>query len=202
MAADNKLLGEFNLDGIPPAPRGVPQIEVTFDIDANGIVNVSAKDKGTGKEQKVTITASTNLSEEEIDRAIKEAQKFEEEDKKRKEAVEIRNNADSMVFQSEKVLNDLGDKISSEEKSKIQGEIEKVKEALKGDDTDAIKNATESLQKAFYEISQKIYQQNPQGAQQDAGMGGSAGESGDAGGGQENVYEADYEVVDDEDEKK
>ena len=107
-----------------------------------------------------------------------------------------------MVFQSEKVLNDLGDKISSEEKSKIQGEIEKVKEALKGDDTDAIKNATESLQKAFYEISQKIYQQNPQGAQQDAGMGGSAGESGDAGGGQENVYEADYEVVDDEDEKK
>lgn len=202
MAADNKLLGEFNLDGIPPAPRGVPQIEVTFDIDANGIVNVSAKDKGTGKEQKVTITASTNLSEEEIDRAVKEAQKYEEEDKKRKEAVEIRNNADSMVFQSEKILNDLGDKVSSEEKSKIQGEIEKVKEALKGDDVDAIKNATESLQKAFYEISQKIYQQNPQGAQQNPDMGGNAESGGDAGNGQENVYEADYEVVDDEDEKK
>ena len=202
MAADNKLLGEFNLDGIPPAPRGVPQIEVTFDIDANGIVNVSAKDKGTGKEQKVTITASTNLSEEEIDKAVKEAQRFEEEDKKRKEAVEIRNNADSMVFQSEKTLNDLGDKISDEEKSKIQGEIEKVKEALKGDDVDAIKNATESLQKAFYEISQKIYQQDPQGAQQNPDMGGNAESGGDAGNGQENVYEADYEVVDDEDEKK
>ncbi|HHX18740.1 MAG TPA: molecular chaperone DnaK [Clostridium sp.] len=195
MAADNKLLGEFNLDGIPPAPRGVPQIEVTFDIDANGIVNVSAKDKGTGKEQKVTITASTNLSEEEIDKAVKEAQRFEEEDKKKKEAIEIRNNADSMVFQSEKTLNDLGDKINDEEKSKIQGEIEKVKEALKGDDVDAIKNATESLQKAFYDISQKIYQQDPQAAQQDPNMGENA-ESG-----QENVYEADYEVVDDEEEK-
>lgn len=202
MAADNKLLGEFNLDGIPPAPRGVPQIEVTFDIDANGIVNVSAKDKGTGKEQKVTITASTNLSEEEIDKAVKEAQRFEEEDKKRKEAVEIRNNADSMVFQSEKTLNDLGDKISDEEKSKIQGEIEKVKEALKGDDVDAIKNATESLQKAFYEISQKIYQQDPQAAQQNPDMGGNPEAGGNPESGQENVYEADYEVVDDEDEKK
>jgi len=129
MAADNKLLGEFNLDGIPPAPRGVPQIEVTFDIDANGIVHVSAKDLGTGKEQKITITASTNLTEEEIDRAVKEAQRYEAEDKARKEAVEIRNNADSMVFQSEKTLKDLGDKISGEDKQKIEAEINKVKEA-------------------------------------------------------------------------
>ena len=200
MAADNKLLGEFNLDGIPPAPRGVPQIEVTFDIDANGIVNVSAKDKGTGKEQKVTITASTNLTENEIEKAVNEAQQFEEEDKKKKEAIEIRNNADSMIFQSEKTLNDLGDKINDEEKSKIQAEIEKVKEALKGEDLEAIKNSTENLQKAFYEISEKIYQQDPQAGQQDANTGAedtAAGESG-----QENVYEADYEVVDDEDEKK
>ncbi|MDQ2084988.1 molecular chaperone DnaK [Herbivorax sp. ANBcel31] len=204
MAADNKLLGEFNLDGIPPAPRGVPQIEVTFDIDANGIVHVSAKDKGTGKEQKVTITATSNLTEEDIDKAVNEAQKFEEEDKKKKEAVEVRNNADSMVFQSEKTLNDLGDKISDEEKSKVQAEVEKVKEALKGEDIEAIKNATEELQKAFYEISQKVYQQDPQAAQGNPDMGASPEAEADkgAGDGQEDVYDADYEVVDDEDDKK
>jgi len=194
MAADNKLLGEFNLDGIPPAPRGVPQIEVTFDIDANGIVHVSAKDLGTGKEQKVTITASTNLTEEEIDKAVKEAQKYEAEDRARKEAVEIRNNADSMVFQSEKTLKDLGDKISSEDKAKVEAEINKVREALKGTDTEAIKKATEDLSKAFYEVSAKIYQQNPGAAGPDMGGGQQAG----ADGGQENVYDADYKVVDDD----
>jgi molecular chaperone DnaK len=195
MAADNKLLGEFNLDGIPPAPKGVPQIEVTFDIDANGIVHVSAKDLGTGKEQNITITASTNLSESDIEKAVNEAKKYEEEDKKRKEGVEIRNNADSMVFQSEKTLKELGDKLSSEDKSKVEAEIEKVKEALKGTDTEAIKRATEELQKAFYDISSKIYQQNQ--ANPEAGENTDAQEEAD--GGQENVYDADYKVVDDED---
>ncbi|HOM02461.1 MAG TPA: molecular chaperone DnaK [Acetivibrio sp.] len=190
MAADNKLLGEFNLDGIPPAPKGVPQIEVTFDIDANGIVHVSAKDLGTGKEQHITITASTNLSDAEIEKAVNEAKKFEEEDKKRKESVEIRNNADSMVFQAEKTLKDLGDKLSSEDKSTIEAEIEKVKEALKGTDTEAIKKATEDLQQAFYSVSAKIYQQNQ-------AAGANPGDAG-ADGGQENVYDAEYKVVDDD----
>ncbi len=194
MAADNKLLGEFNLDGIPPAPRGVPQIEVTFDIDANGIVHVSAKDLGTGKEQKITITASTNLTEEEIDRAVKEAQKYEAEDRARKEAVEIRNNADSMVFQSEKILKDLGDKVSGEDRQKIEAEINKVKEALKGTDTEAIKKATEDLSKAFYEVSAKIYQQNPGAAGPNMGGGQQTGNTGE----HENVYDADYKVVDDD----
>ncbi len=196
MAADNKLLGEFNLDGIPPAPRGVPQIEVTFDIDANGIVHVSAKDLGTGKEQKVTITASTNLSDDEIDKAVKEAQKFESEDKARKEAVDVRNNADSMVFQSEKTLKDLGDKIGSDDKAKIEAEINKVKEALKGTDTETIKKATEELSKAFYDVSAKIYQQNPGAAGPD--MGGDPGQQAGGATGQENVYDADYKVVDDD----
>lgn len=196
MAADNKLLGEFNLDGIPPAPRGVPQIEVTFDIDANGIVHVSAKDLGTGKEQKVTITASTNLSDAEIDKAVKEAQKFESEDKARKESVDVRNNADSMVFQSEKTLNELGDKVGSDDKAKIEAEINKVKEALKGTDTEAIKKATDDLSKAFYDVSAKIYQQNPGAAGPD--MGGNPGQQAEGSEGQENVYDADYKVVDDD----
>jgi molecular chaperone DnaK len=195
MAADNKLLGEFNLDGIPPAPKGVPQIEVTFDIDANGIVHVSAKDLGTGKEQNITITASTNLSDNDIEKAVNDAKKYEEEDKKRKESVDIRNNADSMVFQSEKTLRDLGDKLSSEDKSKVEAEIEKVKEALKGTDIDSIKSATEELQKAFYDISSKIYQQN----QPNPETGDGAGAQGGANGEQENVYDADYKVVDEED---
>ncbi len=196
MAADNKLLGEFNLDGIPPAPRGVPQIEVTFDIDANGIVHVSAKDLGTGKEQKVTITASTNLSDDEIDKAVKEAQKFEAEDKTRKEAVDVRNNADSMVFQSEKTLKDLGDKIGSDDKAKIEAEINKVKEVLKGTDIETIKKATEDLSKAFYDVSAKIYQQNPGAAGPD--MGGDPGQQAGGTAGEENVYDADYKVVDDD----
>ena len=173
MAAGNKTLGRFTLDGIAPAPRGIPQIEVTFDIDANGIVNVSAKDLGTGKEQKITITASTNLSQDEIDKAMHEAEQYAEQDKKNKEAVEVRNNAEQLVFQSEKALTDLGDKLSADEKSGVQAEIEKVKEALKGTDTDMIKAATEGLSKKFSDLAGKIYQQQaPQG---DPNMGGQLG---------------------------
>jgi len=206
MAADNKTLGRFQLTGIPPAPRGVPQIEVTFDIDANGIVNVSAKDLGTGKEQKITITASSNLTKEEIDRAIKEAERFAEEDKRKKEEAEVRNNADSFVYQSEKTLREMGDKISSEDKAKIEAEIQKVKDALKGNNIQAIKNATESLKQAFYEVSAKLYQQ--QGTQA-GGYGPNAGGfnpgEGPTGGGSTNngnVYDADYKVVDDDDNNK
>ncbi|HHV97938.1 MAG TPA: molecular chaperone DnaK [Clostridiaceae bacterium] len=206
MAADNKTLGRFQLTGIPPAPRGVPQIEVTFDIDANGIVNVSAKDLGTGKEQKITITASSNLTKEEIDRAIKEAERFAEEDKRKKEEAEVRNNADSFVYQSEKTLREMGDKISSEDKAKIEAEIQKVKDALKGNNIQAIKNATESLKQAFYEVSTKLYQQ--QGTQA-GGYGPNAGGfnpgEGPTGGGSTNngnVYDADYKVVDDDDNNK
>ena len=183
MAQDNKTLGNFQLTGIAPAPRGVPQIEVTFDIDANGIVNVSAKDLGTGQEQKITITASTNLSDEDIDKAVKEAEQFAEEDKKKKEAIEIRNNADTLVYQSEKALEELKDKISEEESGKIKAACEKVKTALSGTDNDAIKAATEELQKEFYEISAKLYQQaNP----------------GDMNGQQAGPNEANGDVVDDE----
>ena len=189
MAQYNKTLGRFNLTGIPPAPRGVPQIEVTFDIDANGIVKVSAKDLGTNNEQKITITASSNLSEEDIDKAVKEAEKFAEEDKKRKEEVDVRNNADSMVYQSEKTLNEIGDKIDAGEKSAVQAEIDKVKDALKGTDTEAIKAATENLSKKFYEISQKLYANAaPQDAQAQQGT-----QQAD-----DNVVDADYNVVDDD----
>ncbi|MBQ2967575.1 MAG: molecular chaperone DnaK [Clostridia bacterium] len=182
MAQDNKTLGRFQLTGIAPAPRGVPQIEVTFDIDANGIVNVSAKDLGTGQEQKITITASTNLSDEDIDKAVKEAEKFAEEDKKRKEGIEIRNQADALVYQSEKALEELKDKVSEEDTSKVKAACEKVKTALSGTDNDAIKAATEELQKEFYEISAKLYQQaNPNGAE-----------------GQPGTNEAQGEVMDDE----
>ncbi len=185
MAADNKTLGNFMLSGIAPAPRGIPQIEVTFDIDANGIVNVSAKDLGTGQEQKITITASSNLSDEDIDKAVKEAEQYAEEDKKRKEAIEIRNNADQLVYQSEKTLGEIGDKVDQADKDSVQAEIDKVKEALKGTDNDQIKAATEALQQKFYEISTKLYQQaNPQ-----TEPGADAGQqpSGD-----ENVYDADF----------
>ncbi len=195
MAQYNKTLGRFNLTGIAPAPRGVPQIEVTFDIDANGIVNVTAKDMGTGNEQKITITASSNLSEEDIDKAVKEAEQYAEEDKKRKEEVETRNAAESMVFQCEKALNELGDKVSESEKSEITAEIEKVKEALKGTDTEAIKSASEALTQKFYQMSEKMYQQaNPNGAQGfDPNMGADPNMGGDP-----NVYDADYREVDGE----
>ena len=184
MAQDNKTLGNFMLSGIAPAPRGVPQIEVSFDIDANGIVNVSAKDLGTGQEQKITITASSNLSDEDIDKAVKEAEQYAAEDKKRKEAIDIRNNADQLVYQSEKTLSEIGDKVDQADKDAVQAEVEKVKEALKGDNTDAIKTASDALQQKFYEISQKLYAQaNPQGQPgQDAG----------AQPGGDNVYDADF----------
>ena len=165
-AADNKTLGRFHLDGIPSAPRGVPQIEVTFDIDANGIVHVSAKDLGTGHEQNITITANTNLSDEEIDKAVKEAEQYAAEDKKKKEAVDTRNNADSLVYQSEKSIEELGDKIDAADKTALEGLINDLKEKLKGEDTEAIKTASEELSKKFYEVSSKVYQaaQAAQGA--------------------------------------
>ena len=203
MAADNKTLGRFTLDGIAPARRGVPQIEVTFDIDANGIVNVSAKDLGTGKEQKITITASTNLSDDEINKAVEDAEKFAEEDKKRKESVEIRNNAEQLSFQCKSTLDELGDKIDAADKSAIEAEIEKVNEALKGTDTDMIKAAADSLTAKFQEVSGKIYQQaNPQGAQ---GQGFDPNNfAGGAQGGQqtgangEQYYDADFKDVSDD----
>ncbi len=198
MAAGNKTLGRFTLDGIAPAPRGIPQIEVTFDIDANGIVNVSAKDLGTGKEQKITITASTNLSQDEIDKAMHEAEQYAEQDKKNKEAVEVRNSAEQLVFQSEKALTDLGDKLSADEKAGVQAEIEKVKEALKGTDTDMIKAATDGLSKKFSDLAGKIYQQQaPQG---DPNMGGQPG-AGAQSGPQGDFVDADFTEVKDDDKK-
>ena len=178
MASGNTTLGMFALDGIAPAPRGVPQIEVTFDIDANGIVNVSATDKGTGKEQHITITSSTNMSKEDIEKAVNEAAKFAEEDKRAKEAVEIKNNAEHMIFQCEKTLGELGDKIDASEKSSVQAAIDKLKETVKGGNTDAIKADTEALQQAFYAVSEKLYKQagaDAQGAQGGAGEQGADG---------------------------
>ncbi len=196
MAAANKSLGRFHLDGIAPARRGVPQIEVTFDIDANGIVNVSAKDLGTGKEQHITITSSTNMSKEDIEKAVKEAEQYAAEDARIKEAVETRNNADQMVYQAEKTLGEMGDKIPAEDKNKVQSGIDNLKEKLKGEDTAAIKAATEELQQAFYAVSEKLYQQaNPQGAGPDMGGQASGGDNG------QQYYDADYKVVD-EDENK
>ena len=191
MAAYNKTLGKFQLTGIAPAPRGVPQIEVTFDIDANGIVNVSAKDMGTGKEQAITITSSSNLSKEDIDKAVKEAEQYAAEDKARKDEVDAHNAADQMIYQTEKTLGELGDKVSESEKAPIQAAIENLKEKNKGNDVEAIKAATEEVQKAFYAVSEKLYQQ--QAAQQGAPNGGTAPNQG----GDDNVVDADYEVVDD-----
>ena len=193
MAAGNTTLGRFQLDGIPAAPRGVPQIEVTFDIDANGIVNVTAKDLGTGKEQHITITSSSNMSKEDIDRAVRDAEKFADEDKKQKEAVETKNQAEAMIFQSEKTLNELGDKVTAEEKAPITDAIEKLKETVKSGSTEAIKADTEALQQAFYKISEKLYQQNAQnGANGGAGFDPNAGAQGqDASG--NTYYNADFE---------
>jgi len=198
MAQYNKSLGRFHLDGIAPARRGIPQIEVTFDIDANGIVNVSAKDLGTGREQNITITASANLSKDDIEKAVKEAEQYAEEDAKRKEEVDTRNHADQMVYQSEKTLDEMGDKIDADDKQTIEAAIEKVKTALSGTDTPAIKEAVDELEKAFYAVSEKLYSQ---AAPQDgapgpdfngADFGGGAAPEGPADG----VYDADYEVVD------
>ena len=198
MAAYNKTLGRFQLSGIPAAPRGVPQIEVTFDIDANGIVHVSARDMGTVNAQDITITASSNLSDADIEKAVKEAEAHAEEDKKRKEEVDTRNNADQIVYQSEKALADLGDKISEEEKAPVKEEIEKVKKALEGTDVAAIKATSEALQQSFYKLSEKLYAQaNPQGQPgADPGAGAQGAQGGD------NVYDADYEVVDENDQNQ
>ena len=195
-AKDNKTLGMFHLDGIMPARRGVPQIEVTFDIDSNGIVHVSAKDLGTGKEQHITITSSSNMSKEDIEKAVKEAEQYAAEDAKIKEKVEVRNQADQMVYQAEKTLNEVGDKVPESEKEPIRAGVEKLKETLKGEDTDAIKAATEELTQLFYKMSEKLYQQQaPQG---DPNMGGQQ-PGGDPNGGQQ-YYDADYKVVDDDDQ--
>ena len=201
MAAYNKTLGRFQLDGIAPARRGVPQIEVTFDIDANGIVNVSAKDLGTGKEQNITITSSSNLSKEDIDKAVQEAAQYAAEDAKRKEEVDVRNQADQMIYQCDQTVSELGDKISADEKGQIETAKTKLQDAMKGTDTDAIKAATEELTKVFYDISSKLYQQaNPQGGAADAGQqaGGAAGNGGAQGGDGQDYYDADYQVVDDD----
>ena len=201
MAQYNKTLGRFNLDGIAPARRGVPQIEVTFDIDANGIVNVSAKDLGTGKEQHITITSSTNMSKEDIDKAVREAEQFAAEDAKRKEEVDVRNQADQVVYQTEKALEDAKDKIDASDKASVESALNKLKEALKGTDVEAIKAATEETTKAFYPVAEKMYQQaNPQGGQAGPDMGG-AGFGGQTAGGSNtdpNVVDADYKVVDDD----
>ena len=197
MAQYNKTLGRFHLDGIAPARRGVPQIEVTFDIDANGIVNVSAKDLGTGTEQHITITSSTNMSKEDVDKAVREAEQFAAEDAKRKEEVDIRNEADQMVYQTEKILDEMGDKVDAADKSSIDAALNKVKEALKGADTQAIKGATEELKKAFYAVSEKLYaQQGGQPGGPGPDMGGAGFSGGQPGG--DNVVDADYEVVDDD----
>ena len=201
MAQYNKTLGRFNLDGIAPARRGVPQIEVTFDIDANGIVNVSAKDLGTGKEQHITITSSTNMSKEDIDKAVKEAEQFAAEDAKRKEEVDVRNQADQVIYQTEKALEDAKDKISVDDKASVEAALNKLKEAMKGTDVEAIKTATEEASKAFYPIAEKMYQQT--GAQGGAQPGPDMG-SAQAGGATNtdpNVVDADYEVVDDDGNK-
>ena len=197
MAAYNKTLGRFQLTGIPAAPRGVPQIEVTFDIDANGIVHVSAKDMATGNEQNVSITASTNLTDEDIEKAVKDAEAHAEEDKKKKDDIEARNNAESLVYNSEKTLTELGDKVSSEEKAKVEEEIANVKKALEGTDTEAIKQATEKLTTAFYAISEKLYSQAQAQAQAQAGANGAENAQGPNVDENGNVYDADYKVEDD-----
>ncbi len=188
MASDNTTLGRFQLTGLPPAQRGIPQIEVTFDIDANGIVNVSAKDLGTGKEQRITITASTKLSDDEIERKVKEAERFAEEDKKKMESIEIRNNGDNLVYQTEKTLKEVEGKISADEKSNVESKLEELKKALEGDNYDEIKQKTEEITEAFYSISQKMYEQ--------AGPQGNPGEG--SSGVDDDVVDADYEVVDED----
>ena len=201
MAAYNKSLGRFHLDGIAPARRGVPQIEVTFDIDANGIVNVSAKDLGTGKEKHITITASSNMSKEDIDKAVKEAEMYAAEDAKRKEEVEVRNQGDQMVYQTEKTVEELGDKLGADEKAEVESKLAALKQALTGTDSAAIKAATEELTQVFYKISEKLYQQagGPQGAGFDPSQ-AAGGPQGTAPNGQD-YYDADYTVVDDDEQK-
>lgn len=196
MAADNTTLGRFQLEGIAPAPRGIPQIEVTFDIDANGIVNVSAKDLGTGKEQKITITASSNLSKDDIDKKVKEAEEFAQQDKKKKENIEVKNNADQMVYQTEKLMKDLEGKISDDEKKDIEAKLADLKKASEGSDYDDMKKKTEDLTQAFYKVSEQLYKQSAEAgaAGAEAGAQGSEEHKGD-----DDVVDGDYEVVDEDD---
>ena len=196
MAKDNKTLGMFRLDGIPAAPRGVPQIEVTFDIDTNGIVHVTAKDLGTGKEQNITITSSTNMSKEDIEKAVKEAEQYAAEDKKRREEIDVRNGADQMVYQCEKTLTDLGDKIDAADKADVQAKVDALKEALKGTDLEAIKSRQDELQKKFYEVSSKVYQQTQAAGQAAGGAAPGAEAPHD-----DNVVDADYKEVDEDQNK-
>lgn len=201
MAAYNKTLGRFSLNNIPPAPRGVPQIEVTFDIDANGIVKVTAKDLGTGQQQDITITSSTNLSDEDIDKAVKEAEQFAAEDKKKKEEVDVRNSADNMVYQTEKTLGEIGDKIDASEKSEIQSEVDKLKELLKASpiDTEAVKAQTEAVSKKFYAVSEKLYAAAQQARQtQQQAQGGAAGTNAGGNPSSDNVVDAEYTEVNDD----
>jgi molecular chaperone DnaK len=200
MAQYNKSLGRFQLDGIAPAPRGVPQIEVTFNIDANGIVDVSAKDLGTGKEQHIKITSSTNMSKDDIARAVSESEKYAAEDKKRRESVDARNHADQLVYQSEKALSEMGDKIPADDKSRVENAINVLKDALKTEDIDEIKRRTEELTKEFYAVSEKMYGAAAQNAQQGQAGGYQSG-AGQTGGSDDGVYDADYKVVDDDDKK-
>ncbi|HCH68181.1 MAG: molecular chaperone DnaK [Eubacteriales bacterium] len=195
MAAGNTTLGRFVLDGIAPAPRGIPQIEVTFDIDANGIVNVSAKDKGTGKEQHITITSSTNMSKEDIDKAVKDAEKYAEEDKKQKEAVEVKNKAETIILQSEKTLSDIGDKLPESDKTEVKAAVEKLKETCKNGSTEQIKEDTDALEKAFYALSEKLYKQTgaQPGAEGTADNGSSEGQNGGTTDGNGNYYSQDFE---------
>ena len=208
MAADNTTLGRFQLTGIPPAPRGVPQIEVTFDIDANGIVNVSAKDMGTGKEQSITITSSTKLSEDEINAKVKEAEQYAEQDKKRKEEIEIRNRAETLVYETEKNVKELENSLSEEEKNDINAAKDELSKALEANNIEDIKAKTEKLTEKFHTISAKMYQQQAQAQQgADPNMGAGAGAAGAAGGTNaggaqdDNVVDADYEVVDEDKDK-
>lgn len=196
MAKGNTTLGRFILDGIPAAPRGVPQVEVTFDIDSNGIVNVTAKDKGTGKEQHITIASSTNMSKDDIEKAVKDAEKFAEEDKKQKESVEVKNQAENLIYQSEKTLGDIGDKVTEDEKESVKSAIEKLKETIKTDDNEAIKADTEALQKKFYELSEKLYKQDPSQGTDEGGPEG-YDQNGDSGDG--TYYNTDFEDKTDDD---
>lgn len=197
MAADNTSLGMFNLTGIPPAPRGIPQIEVTFDIDANGILNVSAKDLGTGSEQKITITASTKLSDEEKERMIRAAEQFAEQDRRKKEEIDVRNNADSLIYTAEKTKTDLGDKINAENITKIDTAVEALRQSLAGSDNDDIKTKTEALTKVLQDVGTVVYQQAAQQAQQ-TGQSQQTQSETQSSSGNENVVNADYTVVDED----
>jgi molecular chaperone DnaK len=199
MASDNKSLGMFNLEGIPPAPRGMPQIEVTFDIDANGILNVSAKDKATGKEQQITVTASTNLNKDDVERLVREAKQHEAEDRKHKELIDARNTADQLIYQMEKMLRDLGDKVSASDRGRIEGLVEDLKRAKEGDDAAQIKQLIEQLQQASYAIGQQMYAQQgaagAAGGPQAGGNGGSPGYDAGTPSGEEEVVEGEFSEV-------